>query len=116
MYPLGLTERMIGREIDNRRIREEVAKLEAFHRRELEEEVITEMLIEREMISKGVPLLDKRREEFRTIGIGGIDGRFSLAGPMDNGGFEGFPLQGSKVVVKPIMDLREEQEVSTVSR
>ncbi|XP_058222252.1 uncharacterized protein LOC131332193 isoform X2 [Rhododendron vialii] len=136
-YPLDLTECMIGREIDNRRIREEILNLEVFRQRKLEEEVIRETLIEREMISMprvgslvdsllrrdvpGAPLLS-RGDGFRTgIGFGtelegGIEGRLSLAGPMDDGGFRGFHLQGqprsvtvSRGVIKPTIDLGEEQ-------
>lgn len=142
-YPLDLTECMIGREIDNRRIREEILNLEVFRQRKLEEEVIRETMMEREMISMprvgslvdsllrrdvpGAPLLS-RGDGFRTgIGFGtelegGIEGRLSLAGPMDDGGFRGFHLQGhprsvtgSRGVIKPIIDLGEEQVVSMVT-
>ncbi|KAF7139377.1 hypothetical protein RHSIM_Rhsim07G0165800 [Rhododendron simsii] len=136
-YPLDLTECMIGREIDKGRIREEILNLEVFRQRKLEEEVIRETLMEREMISMprvgslvdsllrrdvpGAPLLS-RGDGFRTgIGFGtelegGIEGKLSLAGPMDDGGFRAFHLQGhprsvtgSRGVIKPIIDLGEEQ-------
>ncbi|KAI8547659.1 hypothetical protein RHMOL_Rhmol07G0213000 [Rhododendron molle] len=143
-YPLDLTECMIGREIDNRRIREEILNLEVFRQRKLEEEVIRETLMERETLISmprvgslvdsllrrdvpGAPLLS-RGDGFRAgIGFGtelegGIEGRLSLTGLMDDGGFRGFHLQGhprsvtgSCVLVKPINDLREEQVVSMVT-
>lgn len=150
-YPSILTEFLIGREIKNRRIREEMEKLEVFRQRKLEEEVIREMRMGREISMPqvglglslvdsllqpdvpGVPLLS-RKDGLRTgkglgtgIGFGtelehGIDGRLSLAGSMDNGGFGDFPLQGQPrsvvhngVAFKPIIDLRKEQVVPMVS-
>lgn len=81
----------------------------------------------------GVPLLI-RKDGLGTgkalgtgIGFGtelehGIDGRLSLAGSMDNGGFGDFHLQGQPrsvvhngVALKPIIDLRTEQVIPMVS-